>query len=52
VVEASAELGDRQLLRESIRIAGHLTANDPDARADVQALAARFADQLAVGGAE
>jgi hypothetical protein len=46
VAEAFAALGDREHLEQSLRIAGLLAAQDPEAEADVRALAMRFAPQL------
>ncbi|MGH7318486.1 MAG: hypothetical protein ACRELA_02500 [Candidatus Rokuibacteriota bacterium] len=46
VAEALATVADREAVGQAFRIADRLAALDPDARADVRAFAARFADQL------
>jgi hypothetical protein len=53
VAEAFAELGDRPALERALGVAVSLTANDPEARADLHAFAARVAvvvDDLAHAG--
>lgn len=50
IAEAFAALGDREALDQSIRIAETLAARDPEAQADVRALAARVADLLSSRG--
>lgn len=47
--EGFGELGDRNGLKESVRIAELLAAGDPEAEADLRTLTTRFADQLAGG---
>jgi len=46
VVEAFAELGDRELTERSLRIAELLAAGDAEAQADVRVFAARFPAEL------
>lgn len=46
VAEALAGVADRDGVGQAFRIAERLAALDPDARADVRAFAARFADLL------
>jgi hypothetical protein len=46
IAEGFGELGDREDLRESVRIAERLAGGDREAEGDVREIISRFADQL------